>query len=163
MFGIIGETIGKIFGTDKAAGALVDNISNGLDKLVYTNEEKAEVQAADVTEARQMVIRWLATTSGQNLARRLLALMITSVWLVQYVCMMILSVVSVWVDKTTVLKLNGVDVAVNVFQESSKIIGGYAENMNGAMMLILAFYFSAPYMGSVVSGALDKFGKKIQS
>lgn len=57
--------------------------------------------------------------------------------------MMILSIVSVWVDKTTVARLTGVDVAVNIFQESSKIVGGYAENMNGAMMLILAFYFAA--------------------
>ena len=160
MLGFIGETIGKIFGTDKAAGALINNVSSGLDKLVYTSEEKADAQAAAVTEARQMVIKWLEATSGQNLARRLLALMITGVWLTQYVCMMILSIVSVWVDKTTVVRLNGVHVSVNIFQESSKIVGGYAENMNGAMMLILAFYFAAPHMSGIVQGALDKFGGK---
>lgn len=29
MLGFIGETIGKIFGTDKAAGALINNVSSG--------------------------------------------------------------------------------------------------------------------------------------
>jgi hypothetical protein len=33
--------------------------------------------------------------------------------------------------------------------------------MKGAVMLILAFYFATPHMGSIVQGALDKFsGKK---
>ncbi len=147
--GFIGETIGKIFGTDKAAGALIDNVSNGLDKLVYTSEEKAEDQSAAVTEARQMVIKWLEATSGQNLARRLLALMITAIWLMQYVFMMAMSTVSVWVKEPT------------AFIESAKVMGGYAETMKGAVMLILAFYFAAPHMGSIVQGALDKFsGKK---
>ncbi len=149
MFGLVGETIGKIFGTDKAAGALIDNISIGLDKLVYTNEEKAEAQAAALAEARQMVIKWLGATSGQNLARRLLALMITTIWLLQYLFMMIMSTISVWVQ-------NPAD-----FIKSAEIIGGYAETMKGAVMLILAFYFAAPHMGSIVQGALEKFsGKK---
>jgi hypothetical protein len=148
MFSLIGETIGKIFGTDKAAGALIDNVSSGLDKLVYTSEEKADAKAEAVTEARKMVIKWLEATSGQNLARRLLAMMITIVWLTQYVCMMGLSVVAVWVADP------------GPFAESAKVVGGYAENMNGAMMLILAFYFAAPHMGNIVQGAIDKFGGK---
>ena len=37
-------------------------------------------------------------------------------------------------------------------------MGGYAHEMNGAMMLILGFYFAAPYMGSIVEGAMKKFG-----
>ena len=148
MLGLIGETIGKIFGTDKAAGALIDNVSSGLDKLVYTSEEKAEAQAAAVTEARQMVIKWLEATSGQNLARRLLALMITAIWLLQYVFMMVMSTVSVWVKNPA------------AFVDSANVMGGYAETMKGAVMLILAFYFAAPHMGSVVQVALDKFGGK---
>lgn len=149
MFGFVGETIGKIFGTDQAAKSLVENVSSGLDKLVYTSEEKAEAHAKDVSEARQMVIQWMSATSGQNLARRLLALVITAVWLLQYVSMMGLSVVAVWIKDP-----------VN-FLESARIIGGYAEKMNGAMMLILAFYFAAPHMSGIVQGAMEKFaGKK---
>jgi len=38
----IGATIGKIFGSDKALTSIVDNVSKGLDALVYTDEEKAQ-------------------------------------------------------------------------------------------------------------------------
>jgi hypothetical protein len=71
--------------------------------------------------------------------------MISVVWLSQYVTMMGLSVVAVWVDQP------------DKFVESSRILGDYAENMNGAMMLILAFYFAAPHMDKIVGGAMNKF------
>ena len=144
MFGI-GSAIGKIFGTDKAAKALIDNTSSAIDKLFYTDQEKAEDKANSASEARNMVIKWMAATSGQNLARRILALMISSVWLLQYVAMMSLSVAAVWVEQSEKLT------------ESATVIGEYAKNMNGAMMLILAFYFSAPYMDKIASGVLNKF------
>jgi hypothetical protein len=73
----IGSVIGKLFGTDKAAVSAVDGLKNGLDKLIYTKEEIAEDAAADVSEARKMFIEWMRTTSGQNLARRLIALIVT--------------------------------------------------------------------------------------
>ncbi len=147
MFGFIGETVGKMLGTDKAAKSLIDNVSSGLDKLIYTDEEKAGDKALAVTEARQMVIKWLEATSGQNLARRLLALMITIVWLVQYVVMLVMALAGVWLNE------------VEKFNISADVIGGYAESMKGAVMLILAFYFAAPHMGSIVTGALEKFGQ----
>ena len=39
---MFGALVGKIFGTGDAAGKVVDNISNGIDKLWYTEEEKSE-------------------------------------------------------------------------------------------------------------------------
>jgi hypothetical protein len=38
------------------------------------------------------------------------------------------------------------------------VIGGRAESMNGAMMLILGFYFAAPHMGKLAESALQRFG-----
>jgi len=32
--------------------------------------------------------------------------------------------------------------------------------LNGAVMLILAFYFAAPHMGAMIGQAMDKFGGK---
>jgi hypothetical protein len=148
--GVVGETVGKLFGTDKAAAALIDNVSRGLDKLIYTDEEKSDSKAASVTEARQMVINWLDATSGQHLARRLLAIMITVVWLMQYVFMIAMSTMAVWVEKPA------------RFVASADVVAGYAETMKGAVMLILAFYFASPYMGNVVDVALKKFGGKKQ-
>lgn len=139
---------GKVFGSDKAISSVIDNTSNALDKLVYTSEEKAEDNAKSVTEARNMVIAWMDSTKGQNLARRLIALVVTFVWIFQYIVMCSLSVVAVWVDQP------------EKFHESAKVIGDNAQSMNAAMMLILAFYFSAPYMGTIAKSALNKFSGK---
>jgi hypothetical protein len=142
----VGATIGKIFGTDKAITAVIDNVSKGLDALIYTDEEKAGDAAKDRAAARGMVIEWMKHTQGQNLARRLIALSIVSVWLFQYLSCMVLSVIAIWAQSP------GKIVA------SAKVVGLFAEKMNGAVMLILGFYFAAPYMGSIVQGAMTKFG-----
>ena len=142
----IGATVGKIFGTDKAITSVIDNVSKGLDALVYTDEEKAEDAAKDRSAARGMVIKWMESTQGQNLARRLIALCIVVVWLLQYLCGMILSVVGIWMNNPEKILA------------SAEVVGIFAERMNGAVMLILGFYFAAPYMGSIVQGAMAKFG-----
>jgi len=142
---MIGEILGKLFGTDKAIASIVDNASNALDKMIYTEEEKSDDAAKSRSEARGMVISWMNATQGQNLARRLIALIVTFVWVFQYFVMTILSVTAIWVQDPI------------PFVESSKIIGSYAENMNGAMMLILGFYFSAPFLGDIAKGAMNKF------
>lgn len=144
----IGSTIGKIFGTDKALTSIVDGTKNALDKLVYTSEERAEDEAKSITEARSMIIQWMNATQGQNLARRIIALVITSIWVLQYLIVSILSVIAVWVKDP----LN--------YLESAKVIGDNAQSMTTAMMLILAFYFSAPYMGTLAEGVLNKFNTK---
>ena len=123
-------------------------MTKGLDALVYTPEEKAKDAAQSRTEARALVVNWMQATSGQNLARRLLAVMITGIWLVQYILAMIFSLTAVWLPEGASERLS----------ESAELVGGYAHQMNGAVMLILAFYFSAPYMGTVVEGAMKRFG-----
>jgi len=138
--------LGRMFGTEKAMSAVVDGVSNGLDKLIYTSEEQADDSRKAVTEARSMMIEWMKNSQGQNVARRFLAVVITLVWLLQYVSAQALSVAAVWADKPDQLL------------ESAKIISESAVEMNGAMMLILAFYFAAPHMGKIVEGALSKFG-----
>lgn len=148
----IGATIGKIFGTEKAITAVIDNVSKGLDALIYTDEEKAGDAAKDRAAARGMVITWMESTKGQNLARRLIALCIVFVWLFQYLSCMVMGVVGIWVDDPEKVLA------------SAKIIGESAERMNGAVMLILGFYFAAPYMGNLVQGAMNKFsGQKKDS
>lgn len=138
---------GKLFGSDKALSGIVDGVSNGLDKLFYTDEEKAEDEAKDRAAARGMVIKWMQATQGQNLARRLLALLITFTWLIQYIIVAALNVAAIWLDETEKL------------QQSASLIADSASSMVGAVMLILGFYFAAPHMGDIAKAALVKFGK----
>ncbi len=140
---------GRIFGTDKALSAVIDGVSNGLDALVYTDEEKANDAAKDRTEARGMVIRWMEATQGQNLARRLIALSITGVWLLQFVLAQIFSFVAIWVDESI------------KWQAASVQMQHGSDTMNSAVMLILAFYFAAPHMGDIAKAVTSKFAKSV--
>lgn len=142
----IGSFFGKLFGTDKAIEKSIDTVANGIDKLIYTSEEKADAAAEDRSEGRKMLIRWMESTQGQNLARRLLALVITTTWLGMYLLSAALDISTIWVTD------NIAKVAT-----SAQLIGERAMEMNGAMMLILGFYFAAPHMDKIVGKAMDKF------
>lgn len=148
MFGFIGETLGKMFGTDKAAGALINNVSSGLDKLVYTKQEQAEAEAASVTEARKMVVEWLKATSGQNLSRRIIALLVTAMWAIAKTVSIALPIAVIWTDSIDPDKV----------QQTLEIVSSSASDITSAMMLVLGFYFAAPYMGDIAKNALKKFG-----
>ena len=140
---------GKLFGTEKALTATIEAVSNGLDALVYTDEEKAGDAAKSRSEARGMFIEWVRNSQGQNLARRMLAVMIASTWLGQYAMVQVLTVASIWQEEVMAGKL----------EASAAIIAESAQSMNGAMMLILGFYFAAPHLGKIAEGAIAKFGK----
>jgi len=139
--------IGKILGSDAAISKTIDTVSNGLDKLIYTDEEKADAAASDRSEARKMVIGWMQTTQGQNLARRVLALAITATWLLQYILAQTASIISIWTSES------------ERWLSMAAMMQNGAESMNTAVMLILAFYFAAPHMGDIVSSLLSKMGK----
>ena len=141
----------KLFGTDKGIESVVNSVSNGLDALVYTDEEKSTAAAHDRSEARKMVIEWMGNTQGQNLARRLIALSLTMMWGVIHGIKTLLATYAPWADNAEQAKQ--IMASVAALEEATT-------QLNGAMMLILGFYFAAPYMGSVVEGALNKFGKK---
>jgi len=137
---------GRLFGSDKALDGVVSGVTNGIDKLFYTDEEKAEDGAKAKAQAASFLIGWMESTKGQNLARRFLALMITAVWLIQYLIAKGLLIAAVWVENPEQL------------MASAAVISADAQSMTGAMMLILGFYFAAPHMGSIAKVALTRFG-----
>jgi len=143
--------LGKIFASEKAIDKSIDAVVNGLDKLVYTSEEKAEATAKARLEAQGILVDWLKNSSGQNLARRWLAMAITSTWLGQYLGGMVFALFSVFIEN--------IDRA-NRILAASGILSGYANEMAGAVMLILSFYFAAPYMGTVIDKVFDKVSLK---
>lgn len=147
MFGFLG----KLFGTEKALSSVVDGVTSGLDALVYTDEEKANDAAADRSEARKMVVGWMAATQGQNLARRLIALSITGVWLGMYLLGVVCSMVALFIDS------EGAFTAVRVTQVGV-LAKQSANDMNSAIMLILSFYFAAPYASGIVKKVIGKMG-----
>lgn len=145
---------GKLFGTEKALDGVVNGVTRGLDALVYTDEEKAKDAAADRSEARQMIVGWMAATQGQNLARRLISLSITGVWLAMYLLSVLCATVAIFVNSEGVVTAEKIN-AVGAIAESA------ANDMNPAVMLILAFYFAAPHMGDIAKAVTGRFTKDI--
>lgn len=143
---------GKVFGTDEAIKGAVDAVKDGLDALVYTEEEKATDAAKERSAARSMLVGWMEATQGQNLARRIISLAITTVWLFQYIIAQIAASVALfWTSKAQEL------------QELYNLNIKAADEMSGAVMLILAFYFAAPHMGEFAQAIVGKFkGKTTQ-
>jgi hypothetical protein len=140
---------GKLFGSEKALEGVVSGVTKGLDALVYTDEEKAQGSAKERTEARQMVVQWMQATQGQNLARRLIALSITGVWLLQYIIAQGFGMASIFISDP------------EKFREAGKFMQEGAAQMDSAVMLILAFYFAAPHMGDIAKAVTGKFAKKV--
>jgi len=145
----IGKFFGRVFGSDKALEAAVNGVTNGLDALVYTDEEKAQAASGDRSEARSMVISWMQATQGQHLARRLIALSITGVWLFQYFISWACVFAAVFTPTQTALLLN----------QAATLTTEHADSMTGAVMLILSFYFAAPHMDKIVGAAMTRFSK----
>lgn len=148
--------LGRLFGSDKALETAVTHVATGLDKLVYTKEERAEDAAKAVTEARSMLVEWFRNSQGQNLARRFLALMIAATWLGMYLLAAGLDIAIIWNAPVTV---DGQMIPDPRLTASADSIGDRATQMNGAMMLILGFYFAAPHLSQIVGGAMNRFGK----
>lgn len=149
MFGLFG----KMFASSGAAKEIVATVKDGLDALVYTDEEKAYDAAQSRREARELLIQWIANSSGQNLARRFIAVTVTLLWAGQYLTIMLCTIASVWLAEVYNQRLI----------ETSELIRAAANQTDGAMMLVLGFYFAAPYMGKIAETALNKFGNREKS
>ena len=141
--------LGKLFGTDAAATELVKSTASGLDYLFHTGQEKSEEQMEMTKFAGNMFIEWQKNTQGQNLARRILALSIAFTWLAQY-----------WASGiVNIMAANAPPDETGRLERISEAIGGNADAMTGAMMLLLGFYFAAPHMDKIVGAAMTKFSK----
>lgn len=141
---------GKLFGTDEAIKSSIEAVKQGIDALVYTEEEKATDASKERSEARSMLVGWMEATQGQNLARRLISLCITGVWLLQYIVSQFAASIAIfWTDKAE--RLN----------DLSELMLKSADDMSPAVMLILAFYFAAPHMGDFAKAIVGGFSRKV--
>ena len=66
----------RIFASSESANSIIDGAKKGIDALVFTDEEK-EAMSQD---AFKLWIEFQKATSGQNLARRYLALIVFALW-----------------------------------------------------------------------------------
>jgi len=67
---------GWLFGAPKAAEKVLDGVMSAADKLVFTDEERAEMAA----KTREWFLRYLEASKPQNVARRLIAIVVSGAW-----------------------------------------------------------------------------------
>lgn len=137
--------LGRLFSSNTALEKGVDAAIKGVDAVFYTEEEKATDRKETLKQVGKLVVEWMTASQGHRLARRLIAVSITFTWILMYVLCGFMSVVAAFVEKP------------QSFRDSGEELYNYATSMNGAVMLILGFYFAAPYMGDLVKSAVTKF------
>ncbi|WP_444902562.1 hypothetical protein ACJJIG_10695 [Microbulbifer sp. SSSA007] len=81
----------RLWDTSDVIEQSVDAVIRTGDALVYTEEEKADFKA----RVLDWMLKWQQVTAGQNLTRRLLALSITFIWLLESLVALIMCVVSI--------------------------------------------------------------------
>lgn len=119
-----------LFGSPETAVKTAGAIAKGVDSLVYTEEEKA----ANRARAMDWLAKYMEATQGQNLARRLIALLVTVQWMVL-------------VNIGVACELSGLK------EKAEYVFRVLTENVNEAFGLVMLFYFAA--------GALTRtFGNK---
>lgn len=144
------QFLGKLFGSDKAAASLIDNVSNGIDKLWYSDEEKSDDKAQALREGNQVYIEWLKSTSGSAIARRFIAIIVTLVWASQYVGSLLLSSIAPWI---------GDPLIVEAMMKSADVLQNNGEQGNAAFMVILSFYYLGNKGDALIQAAVGKFTK----
>ena len=131
--------ISRLFGSDVAIAKTVDAGISALDSIFYTNEEKA----ADHMEARkqlaQQTIDLMRATSGQNLSRRLIALLIVGMW-----------VLSIATGTALLALAPFIPAQAEVMQASAMAVTDTAVSLWPTIALVLGFYFAPSHISKFV-------------
>lgn len=114
------KLLSKIFGSDKIIDA---GISAG-DKLFFTNEEKADYR-----------IKLLKAYEPFKLAQRLIALLVTAVYLFIHLTAAIMFVVSFWIEKAK--------------EASEGLFTLNNESLGTAFAIIVAWYFAGGVINNI--------------
>lgn len=111
--------IASLFGTEKIAQAAVDAVVKTGDALLYTDEEKT----ATATQRLEWVLKYMEATNPQNVARRVIALIVVALW-------------AVLVLLTIACKIGGLDECAEfIFSAMTDIVAT-------PFTIIITFYFA---------------------
>ena len=137
--------IGRMLGSEKALAGVVGVAASAIDKLKYTAEEKAadsaallQRQAENVLAAQGQVVEWMKATTGQNLTRRTIALIIVGIWASSYVVRLLMLVAAVWWHSNAAQ-----------LKEAARLIDEGISDIEPHMITVIGFYF---LMGGVADG-----------
>lgn len=139
--------LGKVFASD----ASLERGLNMIDKAFHTDQEKAESRENMMKHKDTVLMNWIEASKGANMSRRFLAFLVGGIWGFMFLFGWLSEQLAIWSDSMTKERLE-------LMVGSNEV---YLEQATGGMLLVLGFYFAAPYMGAIVGTAVEKFtGKK---
>lgn len=121
-----------IFGSSENTKTVVDGAVAGIDKMFFTDEEKSDASA----KASEWFLRYLAATEPQNLARRLIALIIVILWAGLIVVGVVAKGVEIWLFGLELAPDGSTLFSEFVFEVLASVV------MNPFLM-VMGFYFAA--------------------
>ena len=136
------KLLGALFPGPAAAESAIGAAVKGIDSLFYTDQEKAEDKQKAKREAASMYIQWMAATSGQNRARRAIALTITAIWALTFVAALLCDIAAPWVGGEYYDRLTA----------SAEALRGGVKDMATPFALVLSFYFGQRMLDAFKKG-----------
>ena len=158
--------LGNIVGSPKAALKVLQMGRDALDAMKYTAEEKADDSAErrreiaeEKAENTKLVLkhqevmlgytaRFMESTQGHNLTRRMIALVTTGVVTVFSIAALGLWIASVWAAEPQATRM--VTASSGIFE--------FVRPWWGVFMVIISFYFSGPHIQAGIDALKTKWG-----
>lgn len=124
------KLFGAIFGSSENTTTIVDGAVAGIDKMFFTDEERSDASA----KLGEWYLRYLAATNPQNLARRLIAMVIVILWALLIVVTVIVKGLEMWLE--------------TVAAEGSQLFSEFVfailvDVVMPPFLVIMGFYFAA--------------------
>lgn len=120
------EIFKKLFGAPEIIEKGVDAVVAAGDALVFTEEEQSRANQ----KILDFTLRYVTATNGQNIARRLIAIMVVGVWTLFALGAFVLSV---WAGFST---------AMGPGQALDELIAVMEALVSDPVSIVLAFYFA---------------------
>ncbi len=111
------------------ANKVVDAAVDGLDALVFTDEEKSRAGQ----KILDFKLKWLTATSGQNVARRVIAIAIVALWV------------------ATIVLAIGLQL-LGATEKSDFVFLTLKDVINTPFMVVIGFYFAAHLARGIKNG-----------
>jgi hypothetical protein len=143
MFGIVS----KLFGSSKSGEKLIEGAMSGIDKIWYTDEEKADDIQAAKRNVMTVYTKWLESTSSSRIARRVLAIGVFSMWALEHTTALGFRAASTFTNDTGVI-------TAAKFQEVALMLSNSADEMQPLVAFVFAFYFGGPVLVDASAGLL---------
>ena len=137
--------LSALFPSADVAGSVFKGATKLIDDAFYTDQEKAEDAVKAKQAAFNQYLKWMEATSGQNRARRAIAVVVTGLWATTWVLSLLVQVLRPWVPEQVQSSL----------QESGQALIDSGGDINGVFMIIIGFYFGGRLFGQHLDNKRD--------